>query len=478
MIVGGICCGMIADKWHCHRTVVTLVCLGSLVAITTQPVVSVYYGNPDKNRCPAPIIKDIQTADMNMNMTSEGIECSNSSKMLTTQFNCSLTHSSIIKLKNYSAQKIYVLMFSVNFFISFCEGSSLAFIDSGTLRRSQLATKSRPIHYGHQRMFSTFGAIIGILFSNLTVDFFPHNEKITCYAGIFLAYGMYTVLYGVFTIISYRGLSFREENRKGDPEAGNTSSKDVDLFMMKEKNEGRDKGEETNETKKDRTNFRRLFINTVFQFDILFFYSTTLISGIELSQYISFLFVYLKEMNAPSSLLTLSIVITALTAMAFFAYSHAVVRLIGGKWRAILFSLIVYFVRYLGVSFIQNPWLVLLLQPLHALSTDLFVTTGLLYLKETSPLPVFTSMVSIFNTIHYGLGTFVGSSISGVIFQRYGGRALFQITALLSLGWFCLALVYVLFKEKRRLKNAKKSTEDVDGISLTEPPSEDDKSVI
>ena len=119
-----------------------------------------------------------------------------------------------------------------------------------------------------------------------------------------------------------------------------------------------------------------------------------------------------------------------------------------------MFSFAMYFVRYLGVSMIQNPWVVLLFQPLHAVTCDLFITAGLLYLKETSPLPVFTSLVSVFNVIHYGFGAFIGFSTSGVIYQRSGGRALFRYTALLSIGWFCVLAIYVFFKERRERKKA------------------------
>ena len=204
MVLGGICCGMIADKWHCHRIVITLVCLSSLVSITVQPLVSVYYGNPETNTCPTSIVTDIQTADVNRNSNLTGvITCNNNTNLLTTQSNCTEARSKLNFLdKNYNSHTIYILMFLVNFCFAFSEGSSLAFIDSGTLRRSQLAIKNRTIHYGRQRMFSTVGAIFGIMVSNLSVDFFPQNNTITCYAGIFVAYGIYTVLYGVFTILS------------------------------------------------------------------------------------------------------------------------------------------------------------------------------------------------------------------------------------------------------------------------------------
>ena len=465
MVLGGMCCGMIADKWQCHRTIITLVCLISLVAITTEPMVSAYYGNPKTNQCPSPIIThNVKTSrTVNMNSTTIGlINCNQNTRLLPRHLTCSgdipsklytnhnnnqaIGINSKLHITQYNSRMIYILMFLVNFCVAFSEGSALSFIDSSTLRRSQLAPENRPIHYGRQRMFSTVGAIFGILASNLAVDFFPHNIRITCYAGIFVAYGIFTVFYGVYTILSYRGLSF--QNNINEDGEGNGEE------VQKEHQKHGETNKETAFSRKETTDFTNIFIKTLFRFDIWFFYLTTFISGIEYSQFVSFLFVYLKGMNAPSSLLTLSIIVPAITGLAFYAYAHNFIDLLGSKWRAIMFSFAMYFVRYLGVSMIQNPWVVLLFQPLHAVSCDLFITAGLLYLKETSPLPVFTSLVSVFNVIHYGFGAFIGFSTSGVIYQRYGGRALFRYTALLSIGWFCVLAIYVFFKERRERKKA------------------------
>ena len=122
-----------------------------------------------------------------------------------------------------------------------------------------------------------------------------------------------------------------------------------------------------------------------------------------------------------------------------------------------MFCFFMYFVRYFGISWIENSWLVLIFQSLHGVTFSLYVAAGLQYLKETSPLSVITSLVALFNSIHFGLGTLIGSSISGVIYQRYGGRALYRCTALLSIAWFWVLAVFVFFKERKERKKADKS---------------------
>ena len=152
-------------------------------------------------------------------------------------------------------------------------------------------------------------------------------------------------------------------------------------------------------------------------------------------------------------MLTLSIVSSSIASAVCFPYVQKIIQLLGGKWRAIFFTFVMYFVRYMGISLIRNSWLVLIFQTIHGLTTDLFLVAGVFTCH--------TSLVSISNATNFGFGTFVGSIISGVIYQRYGGRALFRYTALFSLGWSLVVFVYVFFKERRKRENDDKNSKEV-----------------
>ena len=458
MVLGGILCGMIADKWQCHRKVITTVCLISMVAITAKPLVSVYYGNQETNQRPSSIIEE-HSAGVNMNATLKAIACINN-----TNQNLNCTKNIKNSKSNYDSQTLCIIMLFINICLAFCEGAGLPFVDTSTLRRKQLASKDRPVEYGRQRMFTGIGAIIGIGVTYFSTEYFPTNNKITCFAGIFIVYGIFTFLFGLFTWLSYRGLSFGEMKEEGqDKEIGSidyTENRSENENFLPIPNELKEissepaekiKASKTFEIKNEQ-NFMKNFCKTIFQLDTLFFLLTTFISGLQYSQFTSFLFVYLKELGAPSILLTLSIALAALTATVFLAYFEKIIQLLGGKWRSMMVSFFMYAVRYFGISWIENPWLVLIFQSLHGVTFSVYVTAGLQHLNETIPTPMLTSMISIFNSIHYGLGTTIGFIISGEIYQRYGGRALYRYTALLSIVWCIVLGVYVCFKERRERK--------------------------
>ena len=52
MLLGGPFWGMIADKWHCHRIIIIIMCILSLFFMGVQPFIIIKYGDPSVNKCP------------------------------------------------------------------------------------------------------------------------------------------------------------------------------------------------------------------------------------------------------------------------------------------------------------------------------------------------------------------------------------------------------------------------------------------
>ena len=200
-MLGGLFWGYIADKWHCHKAVILATCLLSIFAITSQPFIGLSYGDPKTNKCPvtADFSRGNDTAqqfDGRYLGNQSGVNnwTTKSTKMLLNGSEVFQTHASTQNLEESRYGALFVIMLLIYIVVTFSEAGGFPFIDAGTLRRSQLATTDRPIDYGRQRMFGSLGAAFGIITTNLAVDYFPPNEHITCYAGIFVAYALYTCL--------------------------------------------------------------------------------------------------------------------------------------------------------------------------------------------------------------------------------------------------------------------------------------------
>ncbi|XP_066924358.1 major facilitator superfamily domain-containing protein 6-like [Clytia hemisphaerica] len=411
MLIAGPSWGVIADKFHCHRLILIINCIGTILTMGCQPFLAIKYGNPDVNKCPEPLQR---MSNFNQtNLTSWSSTRSNKPDQTRTAF---------------------FIFFFVSILSAFFEASSSSFIDVATLRKSQLS-KHRKIEYGRQRLWGPIGAIFGANVTNLIADNFP-NMNVTCYSGLFLTHVVFTILLTITLLVLYKGLSF-ENKIKEDSSAVQQVPQQT---------------------------LTKAFQTYICQFEIFLFYTTAVITGITLSPSKVFMFLYLKELGATSLIRMLYIAIAGCAAVFGYFFSGKIIKLIGGPMKSMMVALIVFSLRYLGFAYSPNGWVVLIFQPFHFLSFVLFLSSGMAYVKETSPLMVITSMVSLFLTMLEGVGVLVGSSIGGVIFKDFGGQNLFLIYSFIAMFWATVLAVYIyIFK-----KTKEKVTDEQNGLSNIE----------
>ena len=108
---------------------------------------------------------------------------------------------------------LFAIIFVMQIIGSFSYGS-LAFIDTATIRKSQLS-KNRKVEYGMQRTWAAPGAMFGNAFANLIIEHFPFKQ-VTCGAGLFIPFGVFTILTMVLLMFLYKDLDFKDnqENLK------------------------------------------------------------------------------------------------------------------------------------------------------------------------------------------------------------------------------------------------------------------------
>ena len=402
MIIGGPFWGMVADKKQGHKLIIYVMCICSIIFTCSQVFVSLPLADSNKNKCPVAATNVNKTMSQNLTLP-EGDTGKESQNV-----------------------RLMISMFVVNLVACFFEGSISSFIDTGVVRRCQLSV-TRKVEYGKQRAYASIGAATGIVITNTMVDIFPTSD-VTCYSGIFIAYFTFTLLELIVMQLLYRGMSFKSD------------------------------GSNDHNTNGDRK-MKKLLTSTLKQYDVVFFYLSVTVSGIIYAQYTSFTLIYLKELGAVSLLLSLSMVVSSLSGMISLYFAATIIRIVGGTWQAIGLGFFVYFVRYLIVSLIKNPWFILIAQPLHSVSSLLTVAASVTHIKSISPSGILATMCAIFNTLHYGLGNIIGSSIGGLIYQNFGGRVLYLSSAIIGLVWGIFLFIF-LFIQKQRLEKRSDVTEE------------------
>ena len=393
----------------------------------SQPLLSMQFGNPETNVCPAPTDDTISSIFKPNGCSPGSVNCTTNN---STIFNANATTSSTSGYEYKPYGSLFFVMFFTQIAVMFFEASSEPFTDCGVLRRSELSPH-RKIDYGRQRFFGAFGIIICVTLSNVFAENFP-KANVTCYTALFIMYILLTILNLISVLFLYKGLSFESP---------------------KEQQETADSMDE----KKD--SYRKVLRATLAKVDTIVFLLTTFVAGLVNSPLIMFLFLHLKEMNAPSTVFNLSFVCSASGALFGFFFSQNIIKFLGGSMKTILFSIVIFTVRSFGVAAITNSWLVLIFQAMHVLSFVLFMASGLRYLKETVPLLVMTTMVSIFRSIFEGLSIMVSLSAAGMIFNKYGGRVMYASFGGLGLLWSVFLAVYIFAFQMRRDKNVQKTDE-------------------
>ena len=382
-VVGGVFWGFVADYKKFYRLVIVIVTFGVITAMTLQPILSLLVGKRTLNTCPILPEESYNQSNWGRNHTLNSY--------VETSGNTS---------------KLFYTMLVINIIAKFFEGPHNAFIDSGVIERCRIHL-GKP-DYGFQRIYGPVGFAMGIVVSNIVIDNFAINN-VTCYSAIFIVFVIINIGFLINAIFLYEGLTFSSV--------------------------------ETSNVRKE-TVFRALAkscgVNTVF------FMLTVLVSGIEQGFFISFTFVLLKEMNAPSMINATSIAVGAIACILSFYGGSFMIKKFGGTWLTILFCISTYSVRFGIMAYVQNPWLIPPIQILQTFNFALFLVAAVTFIKETTKSEIQTSMYSIMNSLYYGLGVMVANLSGGEVLKRRDARTLFKIASAVALIWSMVIIIYIL----------------------------------
>ncbi|XP_042231719.1 major facilitator superfamily domain-containing protein 6-like isoform X2 [Homarus americanus] len=154
----------------------------------------------------------------------------------------------------------------------------------------------------------------------------------------------------------------------------------------------------------------------------------------------SFLFVYLKELGAPTYLLGLTLTVGNIVGAPLMIILDRVVDKLS---RPVVFtiSFLTYSVRHFGYSFINDPWLAFPFEILEVFTSQLMWLAALSYCPILAPRGLLATMTGLAGSVHYSLGRGAGSLLGGVLISTYGTTSAFRIFGYMSLS--CGILYYI-----------------------------------
>jgi PPP family 3-phenylpropionic acid transporter len=161
----------------------------------------------------------------------------------------------------------------------------------------------------------------------------------------------------------------------------------------------------------------------------LFFLVIIFIAGIGSSMTHNYLFLYMNQLGASTTVMGLALTVATLSELAVYAFSDKMLDRWGTR-KMLAISIIAMIVRMLTYSVIMLPWMVLIIQLLHGLAFSVQWVAGVAYANKIAPPGMGATAQGIFSGVSMGLAAAVGAFIGGWLYESVGPFLMYRWAAL------------------------------------------------
>ncbi|ELU16920.1 hypothetical protein CAPTEDRAFT_195152 [Capitella teleta] len=197
--------------------------------------------------------------------------------------------------------------------------------------------------------------------------------------------------------------------------------------------------------------------------ELLFLVVEVFVCGIYVGLLETFLYWHLSTLGAPLILNGLCMAVNVLPEILLLFFAGKIIKRIG-HLHCLHISMIAYAARFLALSFLRNPWFVLLIEPLQALCFSLMYASASSYASLLTPPGLSGTVQGLIGAVYFGTGKGVGSIVGGVIFEKYQAVVTFQAYSVSAFAWLLFSALVDAFvirprKKRRELEERNKDEE-------------------
>jgi len=178
-------------------------------------------------------------------------------------------------------------------------------------------------------------------------------------------------------------------------------------------------------------------VRTFFRPDILIFLASVFLLATTVGATNAFYSIYMDGIGAGEGSIGLGWALAAVSEIPVMIFSGEIIRRIGAGG-LLKVAFLVYALRWLLVSFIQDPRLAVGVQVLHGISFAPLIIGGVIYIHNWVPDSLGATAQAAFNTVLFGVGAMVGSLMGGLLYDLAGMAALFRVLSVVALAGFVL----------------------------------------
>jgi PPP family 3-phenylpropionic acid transporter len=148
--------------------------------------------------------------------------------------------------------------------------------------------------------------------------------------------------------------------------------------------------------------------------------------GISFATLNTYLFPYMKELDAGESMMGVALTIGTIAEIpVLFFFNHFIKRF--KAYALIIFSLAMTGLRFLLLAVAPTPTFVLFVQLLNGFNYPLLTAAGVTYADEQAPIGFRATAQGLFNAALGGIGGAVGGFAGGVLFESLGAKEMYLV---------------------------------------------------
>jgi MFS transporter, PPP family, 3-phenylpropionic acid transporter len=181
----------------------------------------------------------------------------------------------------------------------------------------------------------------------------------------------------------------------------------------------------------------------------LLFFLLVLIVAIPQKMNDQFIGIYMERLGGGMRLTGLAWFIMTMAETVFFAFSARIVKP-GREVPLMTAAAVLYILRFLLSSMVNDPYVLAALQVLQAVTFVLFYVAGMQYLHAIVPEQWKSTGQTVFSVMLFGVSGIVGSMLGGWLIGEFGGAVMYRVMALLAGAGFLL--FWLLFLPKVRVR--------------------------
>ncbi|RPH52257.1 MAG: MFS transporter [Desulfobacteraceae bacterium] len=192
---------------------------------------------------------------------------------------------------------------------------------------------------------------------------------------------------------------------------------------------------------KDNKTFLREAWELLKKRQVIFFLSSAFLMLVSHGAYYGFFSIHLENIGYGRTFIGAAWAIASIAEILVMINSDRIFKRFSTD-NVIIFAFITAVARWLTLSAVKSPALILLSQTLHAVTYGAFHVSSILYIDSMTSDETKTLGQSLNNSVTYGLGLMVGFFASGWLYGKAGSPALFAFSSLISLAGGIIFMVY------------------------------------